>query len=852
MKQFSFIAGRARKKRILAMLLALVLVFIFMSSLSVSASDVYPYEVEVVAVDPENPAGPAPTTVRPNDTLILKVTVTSTGAFNPSIGVTLFSTVAGQVSVDEYGSAIDGPWHAWDGAYLLGNFSDDNTLTFWLKCNVDPTAAEAVSVTLTINDPSVELPPWETIAPPADGVTLSVRQIRIATTDLSVQLTSAEKNVYAGGGVEYSITASNEGDVADEAEILHTAPVGLENVRFSDDDGENWQTWTGSYPLVPFPNNSSQTLLFAADVVAAPPSSIVLSAAVSGLVDDQNRENDVAALTLNGIPVVALSAKMEFDGDVSNLTAGDNIGYTVTLLNAGPSLARSASFTHHIPLVFNDVELSTDNGATWNEWPNPNPENYNRVWLFPEYGNPFPAGAEHAVTLKVKAKISESASGTVNFKGWLSAFLSAHAGIGLPHGTHEADQDDNNFEQSLFIKPQSDLSVSVAASPQIVYVGKTVRYQIDVLNNGPGAAQAVQVSGTIPEGLSDAQYSIDNGNAWLNWTGSCALLEAIEVDSTAVVLVEAVANGDVLGSLNFTASASGNLVDNTDGNNTASATVSVRQSSSSPQIPTIIVQDPENGSVKASPQNPNRGDTVTITVTPDEGFLLESITLTDKNGEVIEVTDRGDGTFTFVYGGCPVTIDAVISLQTATPLPFTDVFEDDWFYGDVRYVYENKLFFGTSATQFSPNLPITRGMFVTVLGRMANASDTLDPSELPFIDVDPELYYAPYIAWAAKNGIVMGYDATTFGPEDSITREQAAAILERYITFAKIKVPTIDEYHVFADEDQISEYAKNAIQLMNALGVIQGIEGNRVDPQGKATRAQVAAMLHRFIENVVK
>lgn len=182
--------------------------------------------------------------------------------------------------------------------------------------------------------------------------------------------------------------------------------------------------------------------------------------------------------------------------------------------------------------------------------------------------------------------------------------------------------------------------------------------------------------------------------------------------------------------------------------------------------------------------------------------------------------------------------------------PFSDVKSNDWFVNDVEYVVRNGIFRGISETKFNPESPMTRGMLIAALGRIAGIDTESAEYELTFTDVDTDAYYAPYIAWAAENGIVLGVGDNRFKPDAEISRQDFCVILTRYIQFAGVELITTSEYRIFADEDEIASYAKNAIQLMNKLGVILGRGGNVIDPESATTRAEAAAMLHRFIERI--
>ena len=183
------------------------------------------------------------------------------------------------------------------------------------------------------------------------------------------------------------------------------------------------------------------------------------------------------------------------------------------------------------------------------------------------------------------------------------------------------------------------------------------------------------------------------------------------------------------------------------------------------------------------------------------------------------------------------------------PFPFTDVGLDDWFYGDVYYMWANGLMKGTSDTLFSPDSTLTRGMAVTVLYRIEGSPGTASLPN-PFEDVPAGEYYADPIKWAVDQDIVVGYGGGLFGPDDYITREQMAAILYRYEHAVDKAPPSTGASIAFADEPKISDYAKEPVSAMVAQSVIFGKPNNMFDPAGNATRAEFAAVLHRFLNNV--
>lgn len=183
-------------------------------------------------------------------------------------------------------------------------------------------------------------------------------------------------------------------------------------------------------------------------------------------------------------------------------------------------------------------------------------------------------------------------------------------------------------------------------------------------------------------------------------------------------------------------------------------------------------------------------------------------------------------------------------------LPFRDVKTADWFYNDVKYVYEKGMMAGTAADVFAPNATTTRAMIVTILYRLEGSPAVTGTSA--FVDVPAGQWYTDAVNWAAANQIVKGTSATTFAPNDSITREQMAAILYRYAQYKGYDVTKKADLSGYSDNGQVSAYAKDALAWANAAKLINGVTNTTLAPQGNATRAQVSAILHRFCDGVVK
>lgn len=223
----------------------------------------------------------------------------------------------------------------------------------------------------------------------------------------------------------------------------------------------------------------------------------------------------------------------------------------------------------------------------------------------------------------------------------------------------------------------------------------------------------------------------------------------------------------------------------------------------------------------------------------------------------IEATETGEKTFYArwqknVLPPPPITPGTpsapVTPAKPAAPvgLPFADVSGSDWFYNDVRYVYEKGIMDGTGIDRFSPNAPLTRAMIVTILYRMAGSPSVSGSSD--FTDVAAGKWFAKAVAWAAANGIVNGYGSGLFGPNDPVTREQLAAILYRYAVYGGMTAVTLEEnLGSFADTAQLSAYAIQAMNWAVGQGLING-SGSNLVPKAQATRAQVAAIIHRYLE----
>lgn len=259
--------------------------------------------------------------------------------------------------------------------------------------------------------------------------------------------------------------------------------------------------------------------------------------------------------------------------------------------------------------------------------------------------------------------------------------------------------------------------------------------------------------------------------------------------------------------------------------------------------------DVENGSVKVSPSKAEKGDTVTVTVTPDDGYALDKLAVYDEDGDKLDLNDKGDGKFTFQMPKGDVSIEVSFApIEDETPkADFSDVPADAWYAEAVQYVYENGLMTGTSDTTFSPDLTTSRSMIATILWRMAGSP--VVNYAMDFADVPADQWYAEAVRWASSEGIVGGYGNGSFGTGDPITREQFAVMLCRFAQKQGYDVSVGENTNIlsYTDVSAVSEYAIPAMQWAVGSGVITGM-GDTLAPQGETTRAQAAMMLMRFSE----
>lgn len=259
----------------------------------------------------------------------------------------------------------------------------------------------------------------------------------------------------------------------------------------------------------------------------------------------------------------------------------------------------------------------------------------------------------------------------------------------------------------------------------------------------------------------------------------------------------------------------------------------------------VAVSDGAHGSVTVSPKSASKGSTVTVTVTPDKGYALETLAVTDKNGNALDLTDKGGGQYTFTMPSGPVTVAATFMDDNTMLNFFVDVPAGAYYYDAVLWAAEGGIVTGTDAVHFSPDASCTRAQLVTFLWRAAGSPAV--NYAMNFTDVDSGAYYAEAVRWAASEKIVEGTTAETFAPDAAVTRAQMVTMLYR---FAKAQGMDTTQggmaIREFDDFDAVPAYALEAMDWAVNAGVLKG-DNNRLLPQDNCTRAQIVTMLYRAL-----
>ncbi|MCL2343832.1 MAG: S-layer homology domain-containing protein, partial [Firmicutes bacterium] len=390
---------------------------------------------------------------------------------------------------------------------------------------------------------------------------------------------------------------------------------------------------------------------------------------------------------------------------------------------------------------------------------------------------------------------------------------------------------DNATNQAVAWSSSNTAIAAVDANGKVTAVAPgAATITVTTADGGKTAACAVKVSvpvtgvalnktaASLTVGTTDtltATIAPDNAtNKTIAWSSSDAAVAAVDASGKITAL---------------TPGAATITVTTADGGKTASCAVTVIR------VYTITVTAGTGGAVYGGGKF-NAGASVTLTAVPRNGDVFDG-----WYENRVKVSGAG-AVYTFTAAA-----DRALEARFAYKNPYSDVSASDWFYTDVQYATEVNLMNGTGGNLFEPNEPITRAMMATVLWRMAGSPALGDPSG--FTDVPAKQWYTAAVSWAAANNIVFGYGNKLFGPNDLCTRQDMAVIFSRYIVLKRIALPA-GAPKTFGDAADISGYAKSAVDQLTAAGILLGRPNNSFDPAGTATRAEAAAVLHRFSEAI--
>lgn len=376
-------------------------------------------------------------------------------------------------------------------------------------------------------------------------------------------------------------------------------------------------------------------------------------------------------------------------------------------------------------------------------------------------------------------------------------------------------------------------AITFTATPvATVSVNNTAQTTTVPVSNSYLNGKDITVKLPLPEGFTPKQIkhiSTDNSvEYFLNHSERGAKMFTVDNNHCAVFTITKFSTFEVSGTQTYVEPSSGGSI-------------------STPTTYAVNVNAATNGAVAADKKTASKGTTVTVTASPSKGYVVDAVKVVDKDGKDVAVTEK-DGKYVFTMPASAVTVTGSFKAETPAPvaLPFTDVKSGNWFYDAVKYAYAQGLMTGTSATTFAPNGTMNRAMIVTVLYRLEKSPAVTGASK--FTDVPAGQWYSDAVAWAAANKIVNGYDETTFGPMNAVTREQMAAILFRYEQYKGLENVTLEEnLNRFPDQNKISAYAIPALQWAVGQKIINGNADGTLDPTGTATRAQVAQIFTNLL-----
>lgn len=408
-------------------------------------------------------------------------------------------------------------------------------------------------------------------------------------------------------------------------------------------------------------------------------------------------------------------------------------------------------------------------------------------------------------------------------------------------------------KSGVSVESTEKLTQTNAVMEIIIPYDMTGKSNITVYRNHNGSAAAFTQLSTRPgSGAADGTYYLDTANH--------LIYVYAQKFSTYAIGYTVPSPGGSGGSPGGSGGSSGGSGSGSGGSGSGSTSYPV----------TISDSTPDGGKISVIPKSATKGSTVTITVTPDDGYELDKLSVKDKNGKEIAITAKGNGKYTFTMPAGTVTVEATFKSaewnigyvgcpkdNTCPIWPYTDAKTTDWYHDGVHFCLENGLMMGYGDNIFQPNAPTTRSMLIVMLWRL-NGSPVVNYA-LDFADVKEGAWYTEAVRWAKSEGVAGGYGNGKFGPNDTLTREQMVAMLYRYAQYKGYDVSVGEDTNIlsYGDATTVAEYAIPAMQWACGSGVVGGTaaadgSGLILDPKGSTTRVQMATMVMRFCAEIVK
>ena len=277
----------------------------------------------------------------------------------------------------------------------------------------------------------------------------------------------------------------------------------------------------------------------------------------------------------------------------------------------------------------------------------------------------------------------------------------------------------------------------------------------------------------------------------------------------------------------------------------------------SPTTYTPVITDTQHGKVTVSPTSPTSGAKVTITVKPNAGYEVDTLTLTDASGKSVTYTDNGNNTYTFTQPSSKVTVNVTFKPEQAAPAtdvfaPYNDLDKTKWYADGIHYVLESGIMNGVGNGKFGPGNATSRAMIAQILWNMEGKP--IVNYAMRYTDVDADAWYAEAVRWATAQGIMSGYGYNKFGPNDDMTREQLVTIMYRYAQYKGVDVSVGEDTNILSYDDAltVSEFAIPAMQWAVGSGAVSGRTNTTLNPKDTATRAEIATIIMRYCEEIAK